>query len=80
MQPSLAPTQTRMSSSRPSTVFRGSSGSAMRARVIPTRSHTPAARAASACSTVDTRPATITGTFTADRVSAASSLKRPWGW
>ena len=80
MQPSLAPTQTRMSSTRPSVVFRGSSGSAISARVIPTMSHTPAASAASACSTVITRPATITGTLTTERVRAARSLKRPFGW
>ena len=49
----------------------------MSARVIPTMSQTPAASAASACSTVITRPATITGTLTTERVRAARSLKRP---
>src|SRR5256885_1353464 len=46
MQPSLAPTQVRMSSSRPSRALRGSSGSAMSARVMPTTSISPAATAA----------------------------------
>src|SRR3989441_517400 len=50
MQPSLAPTQVRMSSSRPSIAFFGISGSAIIARVMPTRSHTPEASTVSACS------------------------------
>ena len=43
MQPSLAPTQVRMSSSRPSMAFFGISGSAIMARVMPTMSHMPEA-------------------------------------
>ena len=73
MQPSLAPTHVRMSSSRPSIAFRGISGSAIMARVMPTRSHAPAASTDSACSGVLTRPARITGTRTTARVAAASS-------
>ena len=74
MHPSLAPTQTRMSPTCPAIAFRGISGSAIRARVMPTRSQTPAARAASASAGVTMRPATITGTRTTPRVRAARSL------
>src|SRR5712692_9037307 len=48
MHPSFAPTHVRMSSSRPSRAFRGRSGSAMRARVMPTTSICPAAASWSA--------------------------------
>jgi hypothetical protein len=53
--------------------FFGISGSAIMARVMPTMSHMPEASTRSACSGVLTRPARITGTFTTDRVAAASS-------
>ena len=60
--------------------FLGISGSAIMARVMPTRSHTPEASTRSACSGVLTRPARITGTFTTERVAAASSAYSACGW
>ena len=56
-QPSCMPTHIRMSSRRPSAAFRGIHGSAMRARVIATRSHAPSARRRSAWRGSTTRPA-----------------------
>src|SRR5215510_5607480 len=80
MHPSLAPTQTRMSSSRPSRAFRGKSGSAISARVIPTRSTAPSDSTRSAWTGSTMRLAWKMGTpGTAALIAAASGTYTPIG-
>ena len=72
MQAWLQPMHARMSSSRPASVFAGSSGSQMSARVITQASACSAARIASASCGWLIRPATKTGTPTTAFARAAS--------
>ncbi len=61
MQPWLQPMHGRTSAARPSRVLRTMSGSAMCARTIDTRSHSPVRSACSASSSVRKRPVTMRG-------------------
>ena len=80
MQPSFAPTHWRTSSSRPSRAFRGMSGSAMSARVIPTTSTDPSARIWSACTGSTMRVAWKIGiSGTAALMAAASGTYTAFG-
>ena len=62
MQPWLQPMHGMTSSSAPATAFASRSGSAIIARVIPTRSASPAATSASAASRSAIRDVAMSGT------------------
>ena len=61
----LAPTQGRTLAARPALDLGRSSGSAILARTMPTRSASPERRISSANASVVTRPTVATGTCTA---------------